>query len=80
MGGNSPLSSYEDAVKRAEAYLESRLRDRETAKKNGNYKNASKNINCGGKTMNAYDSNVYFAKEEIKKAKARLAEAKKRYR
>ncbi len=81
MGGSSPLAGYEAAVRRAEANLESTLRNREEAKRVGNYKNATKNIKYNGiKAMNSYDAKVYDAKRELKEAKARLAEAKKRYK
>lgn len=80
MGGISSLSSYETAVRSAESALKAQQANREEAKKVGNYQKACKNYNVGGKAMNVYDANVYNAKEQLKVAKARLSEAKKRYK
>lgn len=81
MGGNSSVGSLEARVKTAERNLQVVLNNREEAKRVGNYKNASKSFTFyGSKPMNVYDAKVYEAKRELKEAKARLAEAKKRYK
>lgn len=81
MGGSSPLASYEAAVERAEKSLKVALLNRDEAKKGINYKNAPKNIKYYGvKAMNSYDAKIYEARLNLKEAKARLAEAKKRYK
>ncbi len=80
MGSNvyDDVQRAQDDVKRAQAHLESCKRTRDDAKQNGNYKNAAKCYNVGGKSVNTYDVNVYHAQEALKSAKTRLAEAKRK--
>lgn len=72
------LTQAEGYVRQAEQALEARKRDRDSAKKSNNYKNASKNISFNGKVGNSYDYNIWLAQELVKRRKAELAEAKKR--
>ena len=78
--GSSPLDNYVSAVKSAEETLKHYMRMRDEAKRVGNYKTASKNHHSDGKVMNSYDWNIHNAKKNLKMAKERLAEAKKRYK
>lgn len=76
--GNSAVDAAMQKVKGAENHLMAMKANRDTAKKNGNYKNASKNYNFNGKVGNVYDNNVWVAERALKEAKQYLAEVKKR--
>ncbi len=71
------VASCEGRVKAAEQHLKAQQMNKETAKKSSNYKNASTSY-VNGKLMKSYDANIYYAKEALKKAKADLANAKKK--
>ncbi len=51
-------------------------KNRDTAKKCGNYQRSSKNYRHGTKVGTVYDHNVWVAEDALKKRKERLAEAK----
>lgn len=67
----------QEQVNRCEAHLNAMKLTRETAKKNGNYKNSAKNYRNGDKVGTVHDANVWSAETQLKRAKERLAEAKR---
>ncbi len=74
----NPVQRAQEEVNRCQAVLANMKANRDAAKKNGNYKNTAKNYRKGDKVGTVYDANVWTAEENLKKAKERLAEAKKR--
>lgn len=77
--GKSDLDSYENNVAKAIRDVESQKRNKEEAKRVGNYQRAIKNIACAdGVTRNQYDYNIFVAQRILKERKQRLADAKKR--
>ena len=68
----------EERVRQCQAELARQKQNRDTAKQNGNYKRSAKNYRRGDKVGNVYDSNVWNAEEQLKRAKEALANAKKR--
>ena len=68
----------QEEVKRCQATLAIMKERRDTAKKNGSYKTTSKNYRKGDKVGTVHDANVWAAEENLKRAKERLAEAKKK--
>jgi hypothetical protein len=75
--GVSKVDACKSRLESAEFRLKAAKANMATAKANGNYKNAIKNNRFGGKLGNHYDYNVWCCQEEVKKAKADLAEAKR---
>ena len=69
----------EGNVRNCQQILDAKKEDRESAKRVGNYKNATKNYRYGdNKVGNVYDYNVWVAQENLKNAQKRLADAKAR--
>jgi hypothetical protein len=75
---SNPVQSAQEEVNRCQALLAAKKADRDLAKKSGNYKNASKNYRFGSKEGTVYDYNVWNAEEHLKRAKEKLAAAKRR--
>lgn len=75
--GVSKVDACKSRLISAESRLKSAKANMATAKANGNYKNSTKNQSFGGKVGNLYDYNVWAAQQDVKKAKAELAEAKR---
>ena len=68
----------EERVKQCERFLATQKQNRETAKKNGNYKSTCKNYRSGTKVGTVYDSNVWVAEGHLREAKDTLAQAKRK--
>ena len=73
------ISSYERAVERAKAQVEHHQREKEAAKRSGNYQRMPKQYRgMDGVSRNLIDDKIYLAKEELKARKQALADAKRR--
>jgi hypothetical protein len=72
------IDDAQEEVKRCQATLALMKERRDAAKKNGSYKTTSKNYRKGDKVGTVYDANVWSAEDNLKRAKERLAEAKKK--
>lgn len=73
---NDPVQIAQGKVKECEQRLKSEINCRESAIRNGNYKNDCKNIRIDGILMNKYDEGVYRAEQALRKAMQELADAK----
>lgn len=78
--GTDSVQMAEGHLKHAKQVLEAAKRDRDTAKKNGNYQSSAKvyRNNKTGKLGNIYDNVVWTAERSVQERKQQLADAKKR--
>ena len=74
------VTSSEGYVRQAQSLVESRKRERDQAKANGNYRNSKKTMGYKGKLGNGYDINVWSAEDLLKQRKEELARAKEKLR
>ena len=74
---DSDVKMAKARVDAAQRTLEGRKKERDQAKKNGNYKASPKNIRWGSKVGNVYDNNVWSAEQALKDAKDDLAKTSK---
>lgn len=73
----SSVDSAKAEVVKYQALVESEKRNKENAKRVGNYQRAIKNTRMAdGKLVNDYDYRILKAQELLKRAKANLAQAK----